>query len=210
MPRCIKSYSFRRWLSGIRTGHRRARNSVPGFRYSSGSASLFAAAPWLTNSNMALLFALQSWSGWAPFVFIRDSKYGMPAVQSFHLMGLTILLTTVLLLDLRLVGLGMRDYGLSWLAQQLKPWTLGALAVVFTSGLLMFLATPGKYLGSHPFRLKMALLCLALLFHFGVLRRFTAADSAARSRRVNVLVACLSLTLWFGVGWAGRAIAFIP
>jgi len=159
---------------------------------------------------MSLLFALQSWSGWAPFVFIRDSKYGMPAVQSFHLMGLTILLTTVLLLDLRLVGLGMRDYGLSWLAQQLKPWTLGALAVVFTSGLLMFLATPGKYLGSHPFRLKMALLCLALLFHFGVLRRFTAADSAARSRRVNVLVACLSLTLWFGVGWAGRAIAFIP
>jgi len=159
---------------------------------------------------MSLLFALQSWSGWAPFVFIRDSKYGMPAVQSFHLMGLTILLTTVLLLDLRLVGLGMRDYGLSWLAQQLKPWTLGALAVVFTSGLLMFLATPGKYIGSHPFRLKMALLCLALLFHFGVLRRFTAADSAARSRRVNVLVACLSLTLWFGVGWAGRAIAFIP
>jgi hypothetical protein len=143
-------------------------------------------------------------------VFVRDSKYGMPVVQSFHLMGLTILLATVLLLDLRLVGLGMNDYGLSWLARQLKPWTLGAFAVVISSGLLMFLATPRKYLDSHPFRLKMALLCLALLFHFGVLRTFTAADSEARSRRVDVLVACFSLTLWFGVGWAGRAIAFIP
>jgi hypothetical protein len=153
---------------------------------------------------------MQSWSGWAPFVFVRDSKYGMPTVQSFHLMGLTILLTTVLLLDLRLAGLGIRDYGLSWLARQLKPWTLGAFAVVILSGLLMFLATPGKYIGSHPFRLKMVLLCLALLFHFGVLRRFTAADSAARPRPVNVIVACLSLTLWFGVGWAGRAIAFLP
>ena len=159
---------------------------------------------------MSLFFALQSWSGWAPFLFIRDSKYGMPAVQSFHLMGLTILLTTVLVLDLRLAGLGLRDYGLSWLARQLKPWTLGAFAVVISSGLLMFLATPGKYLGSNPFRLKMVLLCLALLFHFGVLRRFTAADSAARPRLVDVIVACLSLTLWFGVGWAGRLIAFIP
>jgi len=159
---------------------------------------------------MSLLFALQSWSGWAPFVFIRDSKYGMPAVQSFHLMGLTILLTTVFVLDLRLAGFGMRDYGLCWLARQLKPWTLGAFAVVISSGLLMFLATPGKYLGSNPFRLKMVLLCLALLFHFVVLRRFTAADSAARPRPVDVIVACLSLTLWFGVGWAGRAIAFIP
>lgn len=157
-----------------------------------------------------LLLLLQSGSNWGPLVFVRDSKYGMPVVQSFHLMGLTILLATVLLVDLRLAGLGMRDYGLSWLAGQLKPWTLGAFAVVISSGLLMFFATPGKYLGSHPFRLKMVLLCLALLFHFGVVRRFTAADSDARSRRLDVLVACLSLTLWFGVGWAGRAIAFLP
>ena len=171
---------------------------------------MFAAAPWLINFNMRLLLALQSWSGWAPFVFVRDSKYGMPAIQSFHLMGLTILLTTVLLLDLRLAGLGMRDYGLSWLARQLKPWTLGAIAVMISSGLLMFLATPGKYVDSRPFRLKMLLLCLALLFHYGVLRRFTKTDSVARPRAVDVLVACLSLTLWFGVGWAGRAIAFVP
>ncbi len=159
---------------------------------------------------MCLLLVLQSWSSGTPFVFIRDSKYGMPAVQSFHLMGLTILLAAVLVLDLRLAGLGMRDYGLSCLARQLKPWTLGAFAVVISSGLLMFLATPRKYIDSRPFRLKMALLSLALLFHFGVLRRFTAADSSARPRPVDVIVACLSLTLWFGVGWAGRAIAFVP
>lgn len=159
---------------------------------------------------MALLLLLQSWSNWGPLVFVRDSKYGMPVVQSFHLMGLTILLATVLLLDLRLAGLGMKDYGLSWLAGQLKPWTLGAFAVMIASGLLMFLATPGKYLDNRSFRFKMAVLFLAVLFHFGVVRRFTAADSSARSRRVDVMVACLSVTLWFGVGWAGRAIAFIP
>jgi len=159
---------------------------------------------------MSLLSLLQSVSNWAPIVLIRDSKYGMPAVQSFHLVGLMMLLTTVVALDLRLTGLALRDYGISRLARQLKPWTVGAIVLVISSGLLIFLATPGKYVDSHPFRLKMALLCCALLFHFVVLRRFTAIDSVNRPGPVTLIVACLSLTLWFGVGWAGRAIAFIP
>lgn len=159
---------------------------------------------------MALLPFLQSVSNWAPIVIVRDSKYGMPTVQSFHLLGLTMLLTTVVVLNLRLVGIGLRDYALPRLAQQLKPWTMGAIAVIVSSGLLIFLATPGKYVDSHPFRIKMVFLCSALLFHFAVLRRFTSADPVVRSRLVKVAVAFLSLTLWFGVGWAGRAIAFIP
>jgi uncharacterized protein DUF6644 len=167
-------------------------------------------AQWHISFEMFLLSVLQACSNWAPVVFIRDSRFGMPTVQSFHLMGLTILLATVLALDLRLAGVFMRDYGLSWLAWQLKPWTIGAMVLVLSSGLLIFLATPGKYLGSHPFRIKMALLALALLFHFGVLRRFTAPDAILRPRAINLLVAGLSLTLWFSVGWAGRAIAFIP
>jgi hypothetical protein len=158
---------------------------------------------------MPILPLLQSASNWAPIVFIRDSKYGMPVAESFHLMGLTILLATVVVLDLRLAGLGRNDYEISWLARKLKPWTVGAIVLVMSSGLLIFLGTPGKYLDSRPFRLKMVLLCCAILFHFGVLRRFTAGDSVARPV-VNVAVALLSLTLWFGVGWAGRAIAFIP
>ena len=159
---------------------------------------------------MSLLPLLQSISHWTPIVLIRYSKYGMPAVQSFHLVGLMILLSTVVAIDLRLAGFVMNDYRLSRLTGQLKPWTLGAIALVMSSGLLIFLATPSKYVDSHPFRLKMVLLCSALLFHFGVLRRFTAPDSVARSRLLSIIVACLSLTLWFGVGWAGRAIAFIP
>jgi hypothetical protein len=161
-------------------------------------------------SDMSLLSVLQPLSNWAPVIFVRDSKYGMPGVQSVHLTGLTVLLATVLVLDLRLAGLGMKEYELSWLARQLKPWTLGALTTVLSSGFLIFLATPGKYVASDPFRLKMALLCLAILFHFSVLRRFTATGSAVRPRTVSVIVACLSLTFWFGVGWAGRAIAFVP
>jgi len=153
---------------------------------------------------------LQWCSSWGPIVFIRDSKYGMPAVQSFHLMGLAMFLATTVVLDLRLAGIGMRDLSLAWLARQLKPWASGALTLVVLSGTLIFLGTPPKYLDSNPFRIKMALLALAILFHFGVLRRLTGSEPESRARMVNVLIACLSLTLWFGVGWAGRAIAFVP
>ena len=142
-------------------------------------------------------------------VFIRDSQYGMPIVQSVHLVGLTLLLATVLVVNLRLAG-ALKDWPLDWLAQQLRPWMLGGLAVVLLSGALIFIGTPAKYLASNPFRVKMAALVLAMLFQYGALRRFAAPGSAPGSRAVSLVVAALSLTLWFTVGWAGRAIAFIP
>ena len=87
---------------------------------------------------------------------------------------------------------------------------LAGLAVVVLSGALIFVGTPAKYLASNPFRVKMAVLGLAMLFQYGILRRFAAPDAAPRSRAVRLVAAALSLTLWFTVGWAGRAIAFIP
>jgi hypothetical protein len=143
-------------------------------------------------------------------VFIRDSQYGMPIAQSVHLVGLTVLLATVLVLNLRLAGVALKDSSLDWLAQQLRPWMLGGLTVVVLSGVLIFVGTPAKYLASNPFRVKMVVLGLAVLFQFGALRRFAAPDSAPSPRAVSLIVAALSLTLWFTVGWAGRAIAFIP
>lgn len=159
---------------------------------------------------MPFVSFLQWCSSWGAIVFIRDSKYGMPFVQSFHLMGLTVLLATTVVVNLRLAGIGLDELPLVFLARQLKPWALGALGLVILSGCLIFLATPGKYLGSNPFRIKMTLLCLAIVFHFGVLSRFTRSEPESRGRLVNVIIACLSLSLWFAVGWSGRAIAFVP
>jgi hypothetical protein len=160
---------------------------------------------------VTLPFFLNYLSNWRLVVFTRDSKYGMPLVQSVHLLGLTVLLATILVLDLRLAGVGMKDLPLPWLARQLKPWTIGAITLVILSGIFIFLTRPGSYLLSNPFRIKMAILSLAILFHFAVVGRRTALEAAgSRPMLVNVIFAGLSLTLWFSVGWAGRAIAFIP
>jgi hypothetical protein len=158
---------------------------------------------------MSPLVAFVRWcSTSTPIVYVRDSQYGMPAVQSVHLVGITVFLAAIVVLDVRLAGVGMMDESLIWLERQLKPWATAAVTLVMLSGVLIFLGGPSKYVHSNPFRIKMALLGLAIAFHFGVFRRFVTADRG--SRRGQALVAGLSLTLWFLVGWAGRAIAFVP
>jgi hypothetical protein len=81
--------------------------------------------------------------------------------------------------------------------------------MVIASGIIMFLGNPAKYLASYPFLFKMTALSLAILFQVRVLRRLPVAEAGSRPRRTDVVVAALALTLWFAVGWAGRAIAFV-
>jgi len=145
----------------------------------------------------------------ATIVYIRDSSYGMPAVQSVHLVALTMLLAAMLVLNLRLAAVSMMDWSLPAVERQLRPWAIGALTLVVGSGTLMFIGNPPKYLANAAFLFKMAALALAVACQFVVLRRFFTSDPAIRRRPINVAIAVLSLTLWFSVGWAGRAIAFV-
>jgi hypothetical protein len=157
--------------------------------------------------------ALMSWLEWCSntrtIVFIRDSSYGMPAVQSVHLVGLTVLLGAILVLNLRLAGVTMMDWSLREVERQLRPWAWGATAFVLASGIVMFLGNPPKYLANPAFQIKMASLALAVLCQFVLFRSFFRSEPDVRRRSANVVVAGLSLTLWFAVGWAGRAIAFV-
>ncbi len=157
--------------------------------------------------------AIRSWLEWcsntSAIVFIRDSSYGMPAVQSVHLVGLTMLLAAILVLNLRLAGVGMMDWSLAVVERQLRIWVWVAIALVIASGALMFIGNPTKYLASGPFQFKMASLALAMLCQFGLFRRFFRSEPAIRPRAINIAVAALFLTLWFSVGWAGRVIAFV-
>jgi hypothetical protein len=159
---------------------------------------------------MSSLVSLLDWcSNSRTIVFIRDSSFGMPAVQSVHLIGLTVLLAAMLVLNLRLAAVSMMDWSLPAIERQLRPWALGAFILMVLSGVLMFLGNPPKYLANAAFLFKMAALCLAVVCHFGVFRRFFTSDPGLRPRPLNLTVAALSLTLWFSVGWAGRAIAFV-
>ena len=159
---------------------------------------------------MTLVRSFLEWlSNTGTIVYIRDSSFGMPAVQSVHLVGLTVLLAAILVLNLRLAGITMMDWSLPAVERELRPWAWTGTALVLASGVLMFLGNPSKYLASGPFQFKMVALALAIACQFALFRRFFRSEPGVRPRSMNLAVAALSLTLWFAVGWAGRVIAFV-
>lgn len=137
---------------------------------------------------------------------IRDSTWAFALIEVFHLFGLTLLLGTLTVLNLRLFGWGLKAYPLKAVATDALPWTFVGMAVSITSGVLLFVSEAMKCYGSLPFFVKMGLLAAALLFTFTFNRNLTKADPP--SPAVSKCAACLSIGLWFGVGLAGRAIAF--
>jgi hypothetical protein len=141
---------------------------------------------------------------------LRDSRYGMPISQSFHIFGITVLLGSAVACNLRLTGVGFRETPLTRLAGDLWPWVKRALVLTMVTGVLVFIVDPSRYYVNVSFRFKMLCLVAAITFQFTVFKRTVisgAGESLPAWRRW--LIAGVSLTLWFGVGWAGRFIAFL-
>ena len=136
---------------------------------------------------------------------MRNSKYAIPLIQSVHLIGITLLLGVIVMLNLRLLGIGLTGLPLPVLYQQLWRWATGGMLVAMLSGFLVFVPDPARYAANTAFVTKMLLLCAAVLFQFTLFRSVASRESAGRA----FVVPLLSLTLWFSVGWAGRLIAFL-
>lgn len=139
---------------------------------------------------------------------LRNAKYAIPLIQSFHLFGLTLVLGTTVVFNLRLLGLGVRKISMPAITNQLWRLAVGGLLLSVATGILVFIPDPARYAANTAFKTKLVILFLAVLFHFTVFRKVVRADAPPRPRRA-ALIAATSLTLWFCVGWAGRAIAFL-
>ncbi len=139
---------------------------------------------------------------------IRDSLWLFPVIECIHLLGLALIGGAVLVVDLRLLGLGLWRQPAARLARDAQPWLIGSLAMMLVTGMLLFLAESIKCYYSPPFWYKMSFLSLAIVFTLTV-RRKVAAAADTRLRPIWAkLVALVSLGLWFGVGFSGRWIAF--
>ena len=139
---------------------------------------------------------------------IRDSTWLFPLIEAFHLVGLGLTVGAVLIVDLPLLGVGLRRQPVAELASAAEPWLLGSIALMFVSGIALFLSEAIKCYYSFPFWIKMTALLLALLFTFTFRRRLARMSMASDRSLLGRLTALTSLTLWFGVAWGGRWIGF--
>jgi len=140
---------------------------------------------------------------------MQHSTYGVAIVEMVHLLALALLGGTILLVDLRLFGVGLKRQPASGLAQELAPLFWGSFAVIVLSGLIILSAEPMKCYYNTAFRAKMAIIFVALLFHFTLHRDAVAATKQRNSTVWAKSAAAVSLTLWLAVGLAGRAIGFL-
>jgi len=139
---------------------------------------------------------------------MRDSTWGFAIVEVGHLLALAILGGTILTLDLRLLGLGLKRQPAASVAQAVYPLLLGSLTLMVVSGVLLVATDPMKYYESGPFRIKILLLVIGIVVHF-VIQIKTAKNKTEVIPVWTRGAAILSLLLWLGVGVAGRAIGLV-
>jgi len=140
--------------------------------------------------------------------FVVGSNWLFPVIESIHLLFLALLGGSVLIVDLRMVRLLLKDRAVSELAGEARPFMIGALIGMIATGLPLFLSEPTKCYYSPAFWLKMETLAIALVFTFTIRTRVTRAEPVRNTARRQVLVGALSMALWFTVAASGRWIGF--
>ncbi|HBP15849.1 MAG TPA: hypothetical protein DD457_11620 [Gammaproteobacteria bacterium] len=136
---------------------------------------------------------------------IRESLWLFPAFEAVHLLGLSVLGGSLLMVDLRLLGVGIRSRTPAQLVRTVRPWLVGSLLILIGTGVPLFLSEAVKCYYSFSFWVKMSALGIGLLYTFlikhPVIRRGTGSG-------VQALIGMLSLAVWLTVAGAGRWIGF--
>jgi hypothetical protein len=143
---------------------------------------------------------------------IRESTLLFPVIETIHVLGLSLSVGTIAVIDLRLLGLGLRREPVSQVMAQIVPWSMCGFTVMFLSGLLLFASQAVKAYESVFFRIKLLLILLAginaLVFQLTVRRGMTKWDEGPVTPLAARLIGGLSLALWMGVIAAGRTMAY--
>jgi hypothetical protein len=115
-------------------------------------------------------------------------------------------LSSVLLVSLRLFGFGLTTVSAAQLAATTSRLVWIGLALLVVSGFLIFAPAAVHYYPNDIFWFKLFLLAAALVIHVTLYRKVTQAQTpGALTARATAIIA---LSLWFGVAFAGRFVGF--
>lgn len=135
-------------------------------------------------------------TGWFPFL------------ESMHVLAIGLVVGTILMVDLRLLGVSALSYPVSRMVRELTPWTWGAVVVAMVTGVGMFVTRAPAYVENPAFQLKLVFLLLAFVnmtfFQFRTYRRVQAWDRTAPMPLQAKAAGAASLVLWAAIIVAGR------
>ena len=157
---------------------------------------------------MTSLADFWSWLENLPLAGRIGESWWFPLLESIHVLSATFVLGTLLMVDLRLLGVAARQQAVTRISGELIPWSWGAFAVAVVTGSGMFITRAGTYMENPAFQIKLVLLALAGInmaaFHFGTFHRVAQWDMAATPTVAARFAGAASLLIWAGVMLAGR------
>ena len=159
---------------------------------------------WMSRlENTALGTAVRGDSGW---------EWLFPNIETLHVLALAVVFGSILMVDLRLLGISSRNNAVTKLSAEVLPFTWVAYACTIITGALMFVSKAQTYVHNLQFQLKFACMALAgmnmVIFHLGAYQRVLEWDRTLPPPRAARLAGGLSIFLWLCVIFFGRWVGF--
>jgi hypothetical protein len=156
------------------------------------------------------VWLVRAFASFTPVGSVMRTPWGWPVAESLHFIGLSLLIGTVGLFDLRLLGLARRIPIAA--AHRLVPWGVLGFGVTVISGVPFLMTEPDQYIYNPAFHLKVLFMATAgfnaLAFYLTSYRRTTAPGASPEAPRTAKVIAAASLVLWISVLVAGRLLTF--
>ncbi|TIP69305.1 MAG: hypothetical protein E5X53_33690 [Mesorhizobium sp.] len=137
---------------------------------------------------------------------VKASFVAYPIVNALHIMSIGALLTSVWLMDLRILG-AFRSLPYAAFIALLRRTAFAAFAGALVTGSLLFSVRASEYAAMPVFLTKMTLILLAGANFLVFMRRAKGGDEPAGG--IAAILAVISLGLWTSVLFAGRFIGFL-
>ena len=145
-------------------------------------------------------------------IALRESLDLYSWILVSHVVSMTVFAGLVLMMDLRLLGIGNMRTPFSRLQRTMFPWQMAAMIGSAVTGLLLVYAEPMRFYGSFPFWIKVVLMVMASLnavaFHYTTLLDVERWDMERVLPFGARLAGAVGLTLWASVVVSGRLIAY--
>ena len=145
-------------------------------------------------------------------VMIKESAWGFPIIVAIHIMAIMLSVGTLVWFDLRLLGVSMTGYRASLIYRRLMPWMFTGFAVMFITGLMLFIAYATAAYGNLYFRIKVTAMVIAAMnafaYHRYTERHIASWENDAVPPRRARMAGLVSICVWACVIIAGRMMSY--
>ena len=145
-------------------------------------------------------------------IAIRESIYVYPAILTTHIVGMCVFAGLVIMMDLRLLGVGNNSTSISQIQRRLFPWQMVGMAISSVSGLVLVYTQPMRFYPNVFFWIKTVMMLVAganvVAFHYGAYRSVADWDTQVKTPLGARVSGVVSIVLWALVIMSGRLIAY--